>query len=35
MEMSENRMNNIPLLQVRDLKKYFPLRMGILSRTKG
>ena len=28
-------MNNIPLLQVKDLKKYFPLRKGIVSRTIG
>jgi oligopeptide transport system ATP-binding protein len=28
-------MNQVPLLQVRNLKKYFPLRKGILSRTMG
>ncbi len=28
-------MNQVPLLQVRNLKKYFPLRKGILSRTVG
>jgi len=28
-------MNQIPLLQVSNLKKYFPLRKGILSRTAG
>ncbi len=28
-------MNQVPLLEVRDLKKYFPLRKGILSRTMG
>ena len=28
-------MNQVPLLEVRDLKKYFPLQKGILSRTVG
>src|SRR4030043_349136 len=28
-------MNQVPLLEVSDLKKYFPLRKGILSRTVG
>src|SRR4030067_2712999 len=28
-------MNQVPLLEVRDLKKYFPLRKGVLSRTMG
>ena len=28
-------MNQVPLLQVSNLKKYFPLRKGILSRTVG
>ena len=30
-----NRMNNIPLLQVTHLKKYFPVRKGIFSRAMG
>ena len=28
-------MNQVPFLEVRDLKKYFPLRKGVLSRTMG
>src|SRR3972149_4035308 len=28
-------MNQVPFLEVRDLKKYFPLRKGVLSRTIG
>jgi oligopeptide/dipeptide ABC transporter ATP-binding protein len=28
-------MNQVPVLQVRNLKKYFPLRKGVLSRTIG
>jgi oligopeptide/dipeptide ABC transporter ATP-binding protein len=30
-----NRMNQDPILQVSNLKKYFPLRKGVLSRTVG
>ncbi len=28
-------MNNVPLLQVEDLKKYFPIKAGVFRRTVG
>ncbi len=33
--MSENQSNGHPLLEVRDLRTYFPIRRGVLSRTVG
>jgi oligopeptide transport system ATP-binding protein len=33
--VSENQSNGNPLLEVRDLRTYFPIRRGVLSRTVG